>query len=212
MRDHRAYAETRLDERRMRAFARRVASTLRARGELPRSPRPSKTTTEIVTEGGFFKRRNRTIEYHDDGGTPRFWIIDARCESGVFIAYQPGSLANTSGWMSGDVAVLLEDGELEYADWREEPFGAPWTISGFRDLTAGHMTQFDYAEEGRWRKVKLVDRRREQWRQEFNSKPVLNAHAAGVALSRSLSLLRDGKGIPEAGHMTGMPRRPRSPF
>jgi hypothetical protein len=105
--------------------------------------------------------------------------------------------------MGGQLTVLLEDGTLGDANWRDDPLGSYWTVSDIRVMsgTAG-MRMLDYADRGRWRKVRPLQG--EQYREEFDRQYVLTAHAAGVGLSLSLKRLLDGDGLRLNSHATGM--------
>lgn len=175
---------------------------LRARDEQPRGPRPATTSTETIIEGSFFKRRRRTIAHHDDGGQPRFWMVDACRENGLFIAYRPGSPAQTKGWLNGQAYLLLADGDLAYADWRQEPLGSSWVFNELRPLTATAMTEFDYVDRGRWKKS--PPRKGEQVRWEFDAHSELRANRKAGALFKALKVLQAGSGRHLDGYATGL--------
>jgi hypothetical protein len=196
-------------ERRLEKYARKVATALHARGEPTRAPRPSSTTTEVVSEG-FLGFGRRTVEHQDDGGSPRFWVIGARRESGEWAVYhpRPGSQVREHGWMAGNAAILLENGDLGYGYWREDPFGSYWVISDITELSVSGMTILDYADKGRWEKARSSGR--EQYREEFKRHYVPNI-PAGIGFSLSLKRLLEGTGIPMHGGVTGMREVPRGP-
>lgn len=188
----------------MRRFAREVASMLHARDEQLRGPRPATTKAETITEGSLFKRRQRTITHHDDGGQPRFWVIDACRENGLFIAYRPGALAQTTGWLNGHAYLLLTNGDLARAYWRQAPLGSSWVFDQPVPLTAGAMTDCDYADRGDWKKASPL--KGEQVRWEFHAWTRLVATHRGGAILFALNALRAGKGIRLGGHATGLSR------
>lgn len=183
--DKPAYAETQIDERRRVRQAEVVAAHLLKEGKHPRQ---------------------------EDEGPHRFWILDAHCESGLLIAYQPGVTASTSGWMGGELYLLLDDGRVAYGAWREEPFGSRWTIKQVTPTSVSSMTRLDYIERGGWRNERPLDKRREQLRQEFYSRPRLEAPYAGYGLRRALDRLQTGEGLTREGHVTGVRYLPRSPI
>lgn len=175
---------------------------LQARDEHPRGPRPATTRTETIAEGSFFKRRQRTITRHDDGGQPRFWVVDACRESGQFIAYRPGARAQTLGRLMGQATLLLTDGDLAYADWRQEPLGSSWVFNEVLPLTADDMMEFDYVDRGRWKKS--PPRKGEQVRWEFDAHSELKASRKAGALFKALKALQAGSGRRLDGHATGL--------
>jgi hypothetical protein len=205
----REYNREEIDEGAMRRDAAKVAAALRERGDSPRGPRAPKTTTEVVSEG-FLGIGRKTAERHDDGGGPRFWIVDARRESGMFAVYKPGSRVSNYGWMGGDLAVLLEDGQLRHGYWREDPLGSYWTVSDLakQAMDKAGLTMFDF-RGGQWRNVRPLEG--EQHREEFDRQYSIDVDVPGGALSSALERLLDGKGITLHGHPTGMLRAPSGP-
>jgi len=180
MSPHQQYDESQLDVKRITRYAAKVAAALLERGEVPR----------------------------DDGG-PRFWIAGARRERGVFSVYSAGSDTSPSGWMAGDSLVLVEDGRLNYAEWREEPLHSSWAVTGFTEVSDTGLMMLDYADHARWRKVRPL--RGEQHREELTDRYVLSVHAPGVGLSLGLKRLLEGNGVQMDGHLTGMRQIPARP-
>jgi hypothetical protein len=176
------YDESQLDANRIARYAVKVAASLRGRSEAPQ---------------------------HGDGGGPGFWVVGARRERGVFRVGSPDGGGGPRGWMSGDSIVLLEDGRLNYAEWHEEPLYTPWVVTDFRDVGDLDLIMLDYADHGRWQRVKPLSG--EQHREELSDHYVLSVHARGVALSLGLKRLLDGSGTRMDGHLTGMQHRPFGP-
>lgn len=177
---------------------------LHARGEEPRGPHPETTRVETVTEGSLFKRHQRTITHHDDGGQPRFWVIDAYREKGQFVAHHPGALVQTTGWLTGHAYLLLADGDLASADWRQEPLGSSWVFDQPVPLTAHGMTDCDYADRGDWKDAS--PKKGEQVRWEFKAHTPLVAIQRGWAILFALNALQAGNGARLGGHATGLTR------
>lgn len=198
------YAETSLDEEGLREFARKAAAVLREGNIETRGPRPETTTTEAITEGSLFKRRHRTVTHHDNGGEPRFWVLLARREDGMFRVNTPGQAVSTWGWLRGDAALLLENGDLASAHWREEPIGAIWTFSDIGEMTAHGIMMFDHADVGSWCEVRPVDHHREQQRKEFRERVRREAGYKGGALFDALKVLWDREWVRVCGYPTGM--------
>jgi hypothetical protein len=205
---HQQYDEAQLDAKRITRYAVKVATALLERGEMPRPPRPPTPSSEVVSRG-FLGIPRKTIAPGDDGGRPRFWVVGARRERGVFFVNNPGSSVGLSGWMAGDSLVLVEDGRLNYAEWREEPLNSAWTVSGFREVSDTGLMTLDYADRAQWRKVRAL--RGEQHREELTDHYVLAVHAPGVGLSLGLKRLLDGDGVRMDGHLTGMRQIPARP-
>jgi hypothetical protein len=162
-----------------------------------------------VLSKGFLGFGSKTIERHDDGGTPRFWVIGARRERGMWAVYRPEAPVREHCWMAGPAAILLEDGAMRYAEWQEEPIGSDWHLSTANALPVSGMTILDYADMGVWRRVK--PHAAEQYSETFLRKYVANVHAPGVGLSLSLKRLLEGKGHLMHGVPTGLATRPRGP-
>jgi hypothetical protein len=196
-------------ERGLEKYANEVAKALRARGETSRRPRPSSTRTEKISEG-FLGLRHRTVTHHDDGGTPRFWIIWARRDSGEQAIYhpRPGSQTRGHSRMEGNAAILLENGDLRAASWREDPIGSYWEIFDIRALRLSGMTMLDYADKGYWKKARLYGN--EQYREKFEHNYVVDT-GPGLGLFQSLKRLHKGTGERMDGMATGMPALPRGP-
>jgi hypothetical protein len=176
---HEQYDESQLDAQRIARYAAEVAASLRERSETPRRPRPSTTSSEVVSRG-FLELRRETVTHHDNGGKPKFWIVGARRERGVFFVNNPGASTKPSGWMAGNSIVLIEDGSLNYAEWREEPLDGYWTLTDFREISDTGFMMLDYADHARWRKVRPL--RGEQHREELTDHYVLSVRAPGDAL------------------------------
>jgi hypothetical protein len=200
--------ESQLDGQRIARYAARVAASLLERDERPRRPRLPVTSSEVVSQG-FLGLGRKTVTHHDNGGKPKFWIVGARRERGVFFVNSPGSGTKPYGWMGGDSIVLLKNGTLNYADWREDPLNSYWVVTGFRDISGTGLMMLDYADHARWRKVRPL--RGEQHREELTDRYVLSVHAPGVGISLGLKRLLDGAGARVDGHLTGMQQRPAGP-
>ncbi len=202
------YDESQLDSTRITRYAIKVAAALLERGEMPRPPRPPRRSSEVVSRG-FLGFARTTITPGDDGGSPRFWIVGARRQRGVFFVNRPGSGTKPYGWMGGDSIVLLENGLLNFAVWREDPLNSYWTLTDFGEVSGMGLMTLDYADHGRWRKVRPL--RGEQHREELTDNYVLSVHAPGVGLSLALKRLLEGNGIRIDGHLTGLRQRPYGP-
>jgi hypothetical protein len=190
-------------------LAKEVAKALQARGEASRGPRPSRTWTEDVWEG-FFGLRRRSVTHHDDGGTPRFWIIGAHRADGEQAIYhpRPGQTRSGHSSMAGHAAILLEDGSLRSAYWREDPIGSHWVISDIEAIDLSGMTMLDRADEGEWKKARTSGR--EQYREKFERNYV-STTGPGRGFYWSVKRLRNGEGVWIDGVATGMSARPRGP-
>jgi hypothetical protein len=158
---------------------------------------------------GFLGLRRETITHRDKGGKPKFWIVGARRERGVFFVNRPGSGTKPHGWMGGDSIVLLKNGSLNYAEWREDPLNNYWTLTDFREVSGTGLMVLDYADRARWRKVRPL--RGEQHREELTDHYVLSVDAPADALLLGLKLLLNGDGARIDGHLTGMRQRPAGP-
>lgn len=202
------YDVSQLDAKRITLYSANVAAALLERGETPRRPRPSTTSTEVVSHGLFGLRRE-TVTHRDKGGKPRFWIVGARRERGVFFVNRPGSGTKPHGWMGGDAIVLRKNGGLNYAQWREDPLNSYWIITDFRDISDTGLMMLDYADRARWRKVRPL--RGEQHREELTDHYVLSVSSPGDALTLGLKRLLDGNGVRMDGHLTGLRQRPSGP-
>jgi hypothetical protein len=197
-------------EQHLERYAKDVAKALRARGEAMRRPRLPRTTSEEISEGLFGLRR-RTVEHHDDGGSPRFWIIGARRADGVQALYhpRPGQVRGHS-WMEGNAAILLENGSLGSASWREDPIGSYWVISDIREMRlSGGTTMLDYADKGWWEKTQSSGR--EQYCEKFERRYVANKRPE-LEFYQSLKRLHNGTGFRMDDDIaTGMCVPPRGP-
>lgn len=189
-------------------YAKETAKRLRARGEPTRGPRLPCTTTEEISEGLFGIRR-RTVTHHDDGGSPRFWIIGAHRADGVQALYhpRPGQVRGHSR-MEGNAAILLENGDLRFASWREDPIGDPWVISEIFEIRLSGMTMLDRADKGQWKEMRPTGR--EQYCEKFERRYVANSRP-GMGFWRSLQRLRNKEGVYMDGIATGMPAPPLGP-
>jgi hypothetical protein len=192
-------------------YAKEAANTLRARGEATRGPRLPCTTTEEISEGLFGLRR-RTVTHNDDGGSPRFWIIGAHRADGVQALYHPRPESQTRGhsWMAGNAAILLENGSLGSASWREDPIGSYWVISDIREMRlSGGTTMLDRADKGWWEKTQSSGR--EQYCEKFERRYVANKRPE-LEFYQSLKRLHNGTGFRMDDDVaTGMLARPRGP-
>jgi hypothetical protein len=110
--------------------------------------------------------------------------------------------------MEGSAAILLENGELRSASWREDPIGSYWVVSHVCEMRVSGMTMLDYADKGRWKKVRTYDR--EQYREKFTPNHVADTRP-GIGFYQSLKRLQNGKGERMDGIATGMVARPRGP-
>jgi hypothetical protein len=205
---HHQYDASQLDAKGIARYAAKVATALLERGETPRRPRPPTTSSEVVSRG-FLGLGRETVTYSDKGGKPKFWIVGARRERGVFFVNRPGSGTKPYGWIGGDSLVLLKDGNLNYAEWREDPLDSYWIVTGFREVSGTGLMMLDYADQAQWHEVRPL--KGEQHREELTDHYVLSVDAPGVGLSLSLKRLLDGDGARIDGHLTGMRQRPAGP-
>jgi hypothetical protein len=110
--------------------------------------------------------------------------------------------------MEGSAAILLENGDLRSASWREDPIGDPWVISEIFEIRLSGMTMLDRADKGQWKEMRPTGR--EQYCEKFERRYVANSRP-GMGFWRSLQRLRNKEGVYMDGIATGMPAPPRGP-